>query len=484
MDGPSEASLRRLWEQLSPASLLHTLDNRPLRIISPGISNSDAGPDYLDALIRLDGRNYRGDVEIHVRQNDWRAHRHHIDPHYNRVILHVVGVRTHTMYRTLTSGHREIPTLILGAGPASSMSAAGRCGSCQDPDACALRWRGASSRRADAAAAAAHVLHRLGWMRIERRVTNLALRLEELFREESLTGGMLSYRSAAWDQLLYEGILEGMGYRKNKTSFLHLAQNIPLTQLRRWPLEDTSTMMAVLFGAAGLLPSPRGLPEKTSREYVRRLRRRWRHVRPLLYRPLLHEADWLFFRLRPANFPTARLAAFAHLLPHLFQRESAERLIGRFGNGITSARVCAAELRACFAFVADGFWSTHLHFRASGPGPGIALGRERIDALIMNTLIPAALLHARLCSERTSGIHARAMVRALRAPARDSCVRVVEHHLRSTGLHIDSALLHQGALELYRGYCQPRWCTQCPLIGGRRPTIMCHKHRETYAVRR
>jgi hypothetical protein len=465
MDGSSEASLRRLWEQLSPATLLHTLDDRPLRIITTGTSNSDAGPDYLDALIRLDGRYYRGDVEIHLRQNDWRAHGHHIDPHYNRVILHVVGARAHSLCRTMTSGHREIPTVILVAGTGACISGDDQCGLSPAPGPCVLLCKGTSSSRAEIGPPAAHVLQKLGWSRIDRRVTNFALRLEELIREESLMGGASSCRSAAWDQLLYEGILEGMGYRKNKSSFLHLAQNIPLTLLRRWQLEDASTMSAVLFGAAGLLPPSRGLSEKMSREYVGRLRRRWRQLRPLVCRPLLHEADWLFFRLRPVNFPTARLATFVHLLPHLFQRESAETLLGRFRNGAASARNCAETLRRCFAFVADGFWSTHLHFRAPGPGPGIALGRDRIDAIIMNTLIPAALLHARLCGGRTTAAHARAMVRALRTPARNSCVRLVERNLRPTGLRIDSALLHQGALELHRRYCHPRCCAQCPLIG-------------------
>lgn len=77
----------RLW----PATLsLATVDGRPVRIIHPGRLNTDAGPDFFNARILIDGRLWAGDVEIHVKASDWYRHGHHTDPAYSSVILHVV----------------------------------------------------------------------------------------------------------------------------------------------------------------------------------------------------------------------------------------------------------------------------------------------------------------------------------------------------------------------------------------------------------
>jgi hypothetical protein len=450
-DGLSEASIRRMWEHITPVTPLHTSDDRPLSVLSPGRPNSDGGPDYLDALIRLDGRLYRGDVEVHLHERDWTLHHHNADVHYNRVILHVVGFRGAPAYVAHTAAKRRVPALVMlpdgKSAPITPVGSSGRF-SCA---AAGLPISPGKLRR---------MLLRLGRVRIERRVATLEARLNELL----LCEGNELAADALWDQLLYEGIVEAMGYAKNKTPFRALSQSVPLPVLQRWASEDRELMMALLFGVSGLLPSTRGLKERESRHYVLRLRKRWNGLRRELRCPLIHEADWLFFRLRPVNFPTARLAVLGHLLHRTLRDNMAGRVLRCFRTPGLSTHERHKRLRKFFAFTPDAFWSAHLHFRGSAPGTSIALGTDRIDAIIFNTVVPMVLLHVRLFSGRIVDTRVRALVRMLPAPPPNSVTRFVKQHVVHGKVTLDSAVVHHGAIELYRAFCERGRCRECPMI--------------------
>ena len=215
-------------------------------------------------------------------------------------------------------------------------------------------------------------------------------------------------RRQLWDQLLYEGIMEALGYSKNASSFAALARTVPLSLLRRYGLTDTDTMTALLLGAAGLLPSTRIIDDPESRRYLLSLRRRWKEVRGAVQEPLLQEADWRFFRLRPGNFPTARLAAFCSLLPRLFDEESFGRIIhmvkGRSGDG----RMILAGLAGLFDGDPGEFWLRHYRFGRGSRRRGAGLGAERRGDILTNAVLPIVLLYARLFGDVQAGReHAR-----------------------------------------------------------------------------
>lgn len=85
----SEALLRCMWyDQLFIPSLLQTERGDPVVVDHPGIWNTAPGPDFLNARVRIGPVRRTGDVEIHLTTRGWRSHGHHLDPAYNRVILH------------------------------------------------------------------------------------------------------------------------------------------------------------------------------------------------------------------------------------------------------------------------------------------------------------------------------------------------------------------------------------------------------------
>ena len=86
-----EGLLQYIWQhRLWLSEDMVTNDGRKVRVIDPGLLNTDSGPDFFNAKVEIDGHLWVGNVEIHVRASDWKRHHHDEDPAYDSVILHVV----------------------------------------------------------------------------------------------------------------------------------------------------------------------------------------------------------------------------------------------------------------------------------------------------------------------------------------------------------------------------------------------------------
>jgi hypothetical protein len=473
-----EQALRLIWTQHDfSTSTLKTADGRPVSILFPGRPNTDSGPDFLDARIRIGRTLFRGDVELHRDAADWHVHGHQQDPRYNSVILQVVQTDRRRSSPAFTASGRQLPLLILApfldAAAIHSSLAAQQLRSLP----CSLFARILPLDQI------LHWLECLGDQRFELKIRKLHERLRQLV---DLRKGLLrdhrrrypedprnipvphhdyTLRDFAdrglWEQLEYEGIMECLGYDKNRERFLALGRAMPLETLRTFDLVDTSTMMAMLFGAGGLLPSLRRVKERESYRYVRTLKRRWKKVRGALGIAPLTASEWLFFRLRPANFPTARLAAFCYLLPALFDDSAFRTLIAIFETEAPSPATMLEQMHRRFIVCPDAYWATHYHFLGSRSSRGVSLGRGRIDDIIVNCLLPLVALYARVFSKGTIGVNCRILAGA-HPPLSHNWItrRICTDVFRGENV-LKTALLQQGALELYGQYCAPGRCGDC-----------------------
>lgn len=486
-----ERFIRQIWQrQLFSTADLRTSDGRPVTILSPGTANDDGGPDFKDARVRVNQITYYGDVELHRDAASWQSHSHDIDPHYNKVILHVAMTANPLLPPACTASRRRIPLLVLHPFLDPALRSAwdrmipGSDLGGREPLPCTGHSKHLQVELLT------QWLTRLASERLELKIRRLHERLRQLADERTMTvrepypryygdpalipspQKEYSQRDFSskelWEQLLYEAIMECLGYAKNRKPFVALARAMTLSRLKRFGAGDAETVMVLLFGAAGLLPSSRGLPEKESRIYVRRLRQRWKTLRPHFHIPVLHEADWLFFRLRPGNFPTARLAAVAYILPTLFGGDGFRNLIGIFSREGCSPATRRRELRRLFAFTPDAFWRRHYHFRGIAGKRGASLGKERINDILINAIIPIALLYARVFKNAVIQSHAKQTLETMPSSPPNSITVRVSHALLEGRVVLRSALLQQGALQLYHVYCRQRRCKECVAGASRR----------------
>ncbi len=465
-----EHLLRTIWqEQAFAADRLRTADGKPVTIQSPGRFNGDGGPDYLDARVRIGNIIYRGDIELHSDSAEWHSHSHNSDPHYNSVILHVVMTADDLAAPTKTATRRTIPLLVLHpyldervrtvwmrsvSDERSERMQTIKCRDLNDdvPSEVITTWiNSLSAERLE-----------LKVRRLEERLKQLVDEQRSLIREpypryygnpDEIPPPRKDYTQrdfidkGLWEQLLFEGIMEGMGYSKNREPFLTLAQSMRLEILRKHRLTDSQIMMSLLFGVAGLLPSTRVLKEKESRAYVRLLRRAWKDIRRSFKGIVVHEADWLFFRLRPSNFPTARLAAICFLLPSLFGEQAFRRLISIFKSETTSSRNRIQSLRALFTFKPDDFWSHHYHFKGIAGKSGITIGQDRVNDILVNAVLPTVLLYARIFKDHSVRTNARATLATLVPSQENSITRMMSEQLFKKKIPIASVLQQRAAIQ-------------------------------------
>ena len=124
-----------------------------------------------------------------------------------------------------------------------------------------------------------------------------------------------------WHQLIYESTFEALGYSKNKDIMFNLAKSVPVNYLKKFAGENNFEQIieSILFNVSGLIPDVTKLPDEATIEYVRTLKETWANLNYKYDGKTFHSAQWHFFKLRPQNFPTIRLAGgcrFAYRLLH------------------------------------------------------------------------------------------------------------------------------------------------------------------------
>ena len=485
-----ERFLRHIWsQQYLKQSALCTADGKPVNVLAVGTLNEDGGPDFRNAKIKIDGTTFAGDVEIHRTVYEWLQHHHEADPRYNRVILHVVLEGNAEESPTIVQSGRTVPVLVLEPFLSESIRSVWqktildertrrtesiKCFRVNEPVGAELlrRW-----------------LNHLSVERLELKLRRFEERLKQLAHENSFVvrEHLRRYGSSRegsqdeipppmpelthadfakkelWEQVLYEGVMEGLGYSKNREPFTRLAQTVSLAWIRNSDLaEDFFGMEAVLFGASGLLPKTLTLKEKESRVYCRELTRRWRQERVHFRGGVLHAADWQFFPTRPTNFPTVRLASVPQLIMKFVSEDLFRKVIQTLKHSMAPTDH-QRSLQALFTVGPHRFWSIHYTFDERTSKPINPLGRSRIDDIIINTILPVSLLYARVFKDKTVREHVLQLNQSLPALSENSVTRLMAKQLLKGKIRLDSVGAQQGVIQLYKYYCVEERCEECEI---------------------
>ena len=347
-----EKALARLWQKRAARQReFRTAAGRRVRVLYAGRPGTAAGPDFRDALLEVEGLGLvQGDVELHLRQQDWYAHGHADDPNYNGVVLHA-ALSTSPESTDLHSGH-QVPVISLaslleeGDAPAPALSPG-------EKDEHGGLWA---------------VLERRGWPRPD-DAEGMGRLLDEAgdARFAAKAGVFAAFnREQPRSQTLYEGLMEGLGYRANRQPFLKLAQRAPWRALAEEALAHFPEHRPALVEARLLHVS--GLTESGGR----------RSRRPPGYgRPMLPE-EWHTFRVRPANHPGHRIAGAARLLARFLDSAWAEEPADRLVTGMNAVVTAGNPARLVAA----------LAVKAGGAKGAAGVGEARARDLAVNVALP------------------------------------------------------------------------------------------------
>jgi hypothetical protein len=436
-----ESRVVQIWQDCPGRTDLETEEDGPVRVIYPGRVNDDRGADFRDAVIETGRGLLTGDIEIHVRSSYWHLHRHHRDPLYNRVILHVVYRNDMARSGLLENGHR-VPTVALES---LSLPSEGHPPLERLPLPC---WRAAGMREEEAFLS---IIERAGDQRFESRAAGFQT---------------VSSRVEA-GQVLYRGIMAALGYTRNKHQMTALAGRVPLRRLETMVTaltpakECLARYQAILIGTAGLLPSQCSPHRRddTTTPWRERLEKIWAATGE---RAAMSEQDWHFFRVRPGNYPVQRLAAIARLL--LRYRE--EGLLAGLVRESNRAALKGGhrELEEALTISAGGDEENNLgHSRSFNRCVPALLGRERAAVIVINVLLPFTVAWNRVNSLPELSEKVADLYRRYPAPGRNT---LEKHMSRQLGLDervVNTARRQQGLLHIYKAFCAVGGCQRCPV---------------------
>jgi hypothetical protein len=356
----SEKKMVLLWNKcIQKQRYWFDLEGNPVEIFYPGRLNDCRGGDFKDALVGFEhGVVKKGCIELHTSSSSWQSHGHHRDSFYNQVILHIVLEKNHSG-RILHENGYPVPTIILsktgiqkrekGLAPTLPCHLIGRR---KKPEYISdvLRWAGVT--RFEAA--------------------------ENKFDLKNLPDQA--------GQELYQGILEALGYSKNKIPFRRLAGLVTLNELEETmkninsEAEGMLKLLAILLGTAGLL-SQQGWLTYSSNNYKERLENVW-----AVYgiSETMSTQNWELFKVRPGNYPVRRIEALCHLL--LAWRER-----GFFENMLNLLR--EVPLKNAHLYLENEFIVTTGKYASNDDTAAFQqktclLGRPRAAEIVVNVLLP------------------------------------------------------------------------------------------------
>lgn len=422
-----EDFLHYVWQhQYFDKTNLQTEGGQAVTVLRPGFRHSDAGPDFPNARLQLGEVEWNGAVEIHLKASDWYRHQHQHDLKYDQVILHVVHTADEPVYRTDGS---LVPVLALAA---------------RLPAGLLVAYEQLMEQTADKSVPCAPLLGQVPEL-LPTLMTGRAL-LERVEQKADVLAALYENLGQDWEATAWHALAAAYGFQKNSEPLSRLAKCLPLTILRRHR-HDTRQLEALIFGQAGFLAEH----EDTAHDlYIQSLQQEFSFLRHKynLGGTGLAAHDWNFLRLRPANFPTVRLAQLVGLLharPALFDAL------------LTATDVPALE--QFFAAPVPEYWRSH--YRPGKPSKVPALGRSSMHVLITNVVVPLRVAYARHLGNPELVEAAVALLDHL--PAEHNHVTDLYETL---GFRHRSAADSQGLLALSKGYCTPRRCLHCS-IGSR-----------------
>jgi len=414
-----EEFLQYIWENnLFEAENLQTVNGETVEIVNVGKRNSDSGPDFFNARVKIDGTIWVGNVEIHRLASDWERHNHNADDAYNNVILHVAEIIDKPVFR---SNGEEIPAVVLRYPAALKIN--------YQKLLDAKTWIACQSQFHKIDPIVLQLgFNRLMIERLEDKTTEITARLKQ--------------NNHNWNETFYQELARMFGFKVNAVPFELLAKATPESILAKHK-NSLFQLEALLFGNSGLLND-----QLLGDDYFMELRNEYSFLYKKYKLKPIESHLWKFMRLRPGNFPTIRISQFAALI---FKSN------GLFSKITTIEHL--DELQQLFKVEASEYWNSHFSFnKNSTQKSGKELGMSSINTLIINVVIPFLFVFGE--SQNKEYLKNRSLEFLEQLPAEENSII---GKWRGLGIESRSAFESQALLQLKNKYCEKKKCLNCQI---------------------
>jgi len=408
----TERLLQYIWQfQYFNKSELATAEREALQIIYPGTYNTNQGPDFLDAKIKIGNTLWAGSIELHINSSDWKNHKHSGDANYKNVVLHVVW-----QY----DGSVELPfsTLLL-----------------EDKVSKILLNRYNDLMTANSFIPCEKMVHQVNnitWVSWKER-----LLVERLQNKSAIVFDYLKKNNNHWEETFWWMIARNFGVKVNSGAFEKIAQSIPINVLAKHK-NQIHQLEALLLGQAGLLDT------EFAEDYPKLLQKEYQFLKSK-YQLKKVEAPLYFLRMRPANFPAVRLAQLAMLVQgslHLFSTIKESKTV--------------ALIKTLLNVTANDYW--HYHYTLDEPSAFKKKnsGSQMTDNILINTVVPVLFAYGQYHKE--NGYKDKALQWLLEITAEKNAITKGFEQL---GVENKNAFNSQSLIQLKNEYCSKKRCLDC-----------------------
>jgi len=412
-----EDFLHYLWKfQFFTHKELFTTGSEPIQIFNAGEHNINSGPDFFNAKVLIAQQLWAGNVEIHVKASDWYLHQHEKDSNYDNVILHVVWQHDVDIYRENNS---VIPTLELQRFT---------------PQSLLFNYHQLFSKKSN------YIHCENDFSKVDEFTLNNWLEnlyIEKLVHKSSLISELLVQTKNDWEAVLFKLLAKNFGLKVNGEAFLNLSNSFEFSILRK-EQKDLQYMEALLFGQAGLLQADH------QSKYFQDLKKEYQYLSGKYNLDPLYNKQFQFFRLRPNNFPTIRIAQLANLY---FMHKT-----------LFSKVLNVKNLKDYYAIFSNGtseFWNIHYTFNTISKRSVKSLTKPFIDLLLINTIVPLLFVFGKR-SVKWNEEKLFDLIKQIK-PEKNNIIR----ELNKLNINAKNAFETQALLHLKSEYCDKHLCMQC-----------------------
>ena len=397
---------------------LQTSDTKEVSILKAGIHNKNSGPDFLNAQVKIDHQLWAGNVEMHVKSSDWYLHKHEEDANYDAVILHVVWEHDVAVFM---KNNKPLPTLELKNFVSKEL------------------LENYNSL----------VYHQQKFIPCENQLTTIdefllnnwleRLYFERLEQKSTFIKELLLDTNADFEAVLFQLLAKNFGLKVNGEAFLQLATSMDFSVVRKERF-DLEQLTALFFGQAGFLE------EDLEEHYHQQLKEKYRYLKHKHKLNSISKNAFQFFRMRPQNFPTIRIAQLASLL------YTHQNIFSKLMN-INKKE----DFYDLFSFEVDTFWKTHYTFESDSKKSPKKLTKSFVDLIIINTIIPLKFVYL----QSRGAVDENEIMQLIKQVSSEK--NSIISNFAALEIKAKNALESQALIQLKNNYCTKKRCLQCAI---------------------